>query len=155
MDVLLRFLAVLTLLSIFPPAFGVDYDRDVFSYRGYKPDTLVGTYTGKTCDIVNIDHVVSLKDAFESGAKYWSDSEKSVFANDLNNHLPSCSRVNSSKGSAGPKDFLRRSRDGRGLEYRIVDFCGYVGVYHSVKQKYNLSFKSNDSELFKACGFNI
>jgi hypothetical protein len=37
--------------------------------------------------------------------------------------VPSCGRVNSSKGSEGPSDFLRRSRDGRGLEYDIVRFC--------------------------------
>ncbi len=150
----MRFLVVLSLLSIFLPAFGAGYDRDAFSYRSYKPDALVGTYTGKTCDIVNIDHVVSLKDAYESGAKYWSDADKRFFANDRDNHLPSCSRVNSSKGSAVPKDFLRRSRDGRGLEYQIVDFCGYVEVYYTVKQKYGLSFRSNDPELFKECGLS-
>ena len=69
--------------------------------------------------------------------------------------MPSCGRVNSSKGSEGPSDFLRRSRDGRGLEYEIVRFCEYVQKYHAVKVKYGLSFKSNKAKLFKRCGINL
>ena len=151
----MRSLVVLSLLNVLPVAFGASYDRDAFSYQSYKPDDVFGAYTGRRCDIINIDHVVSLKDAYESGAKYWTDTKKTVFANDLENHLPSCSRVNSSKGSAGPRDFLRRSSDGRGLEYKIIDFCGYVEVYHAVKKKYGLSFKTNDPRLFIRCGLEI
>ena len=66
--------------------------------------------------------------------------------------MPSCGRVNSSKGSEGPSDFLRRSRDGRGLEYEIVRFCEYVQKYHAVKVKYGLSFKGNEMHSFEGCG---
>lgn len=128
------------------------YSRDDFNYRSYKPKTSVGFYTGKTCRSINIDHVVSLKDAFESGASSWSEAQKTAFANDRENHVPSCRRVNSSKGSAGPKDFLRRSEDGKGLDYKILDFCGYVLKYHSVKIKYGLSLASNSSNIFNRCG---
>jgi hypothetical protein len=99
--------------------------------------------------------VVSLKDAHESGASTWSVSKKKAFANDRSNHVPSCGRVNSSKGSEGPSDFLRRSNDGRGLEYEIVRFCEYVHKYYAVKVKYELSFKSNKANLFKRCGINL
>jgi hypothetical protein len=92
------------------------YDRKDFSYRSYKPDTAIGFYTNKTCDFINIDHIVSLKDAYDSGASSWGASKKKAFANDRSNHVPSCGRVNSSKGSARPSAFLRRSNDGRGLE---------------------------------------
>ena len=128
------------------------YDRKDFSYRSYKPNTSIGFYTGKTCDFINIDHIVSLKDAYESGASSWSDSRKESFANDRSNHVPSCGRVNSSKGSEGPSDFLRRSRDGRGLEYEIVRFCEYVQKYYAVKVKYDLSFKNNSKRPFQSCG---
>ena len=128
------------------------YDRKDFSYRSYKPDTSIGFYTGKTCDFINIDHIVSLKDAYESGAASWGASRKKAFANDRSNHVPSCGRVNSSKGSATPKDFLRRSRDGRGLEYEIVRFCEYVQKYYAVKIKYGLSFRNNEPRPFKSCG---
>ena len=128
------------------------YDRKDFNYRSYKPNTSIGFYTGKICDFINIDHIVSLKDAYESGASSWGESRKKAFANDRSNHVPSCGRVNSSKGSEGPSDFLRRSRDGRGLEYEIVRFCEYVQKYYAVKIKYGLSLVSNDKKTFTRCG---
>jgi len=94
---------------------------------------------------------VSLKDAYESGASSWSASKKKIFANDRSNHVPSCSRVNTSKGSGRPSDFLRKSRDGKGFEYEIVRFCEYVKKYYAVKVKYELSFASNDENLFCEC----
>ena len=142
-------------LAIVSLASADSYDRKEFNYRSYKPNTSIGFYTNKTCDFINIDHIVSLKDAYESGASSWSKSKKKAFANDRSNHVPSCGRVNSSKGSEGPSDFLRRSRDGRGLEYKIVRFCEYVQKYHAVKVKYGLSFKSNKAKLFKSCGINL
>ena len=56
------------------------YDRKDFSYRSYKPNTTIGFYTNKTCDFINIDHVVSLKDAYDSGAYSWGASKKKAFA---------------------------------------------------------------------------
>ena len=148
--VIKRSLSLACLLSV-SVAIAGGYDRSDFNYRSYKPNTDVGFYTGKTCDFINIDHVVSLKDAYESGAANWSASKKEAFANDRRNHVPSCGRVNSSKGSAVPKDFLRRSRDGKGLDYQIVSWCEYVIKYHTVKIKYGLSFGPNNGKLFRDC----
>ena len=143
---------LLTLLTcLVSPSFADGYDRKDFNYRSYKPNTTIGFYTGKTCDFINIDHIVSLKDAHESGAASWSDSKKQTFANDRSNHVPSCGRVNSSKGSAAPKDFLRRSSDGRGLDYKILRWCEYVGIYKTVKAKYQLSFANNDKKILTDC----
>ena len=139
-------------LSIVSSAFADSYDRKDFNYRSYKPNTSIGFHTNKTCDFINIDHIVSLKDAYDSGAASWSASRKKGFANDRSNHVPSCGRVNSSKGSEGPSDFLRRSRDGIGLEYEIVRFCEYVQKYYAVKVKYGLSFSSNKKRPFEDCG---
>jgi hypothetical protein len=131
------------------------YNRTDFNYQSYKPSTSIGFYTNQTCDLINIDHIVSLKDAHDSGASSWSTYKKRTFANDKANHVPSCGRVNSSKGSAGPKDFLRRSNDGVGLEYEIVSFCEYVRRYYAVKVRYGLSLADNDSVTFKSCGMAI
>ena len=128
------------------------YDRKDFYFQSYKPNTSIGFYTNQSCDFINIDHVVSLKDAYDSGAASWSTYKKRTFANDKANHVPSCGRVNSSKGSAGPKDFLRRSNDGKGLEYEIVRFCEYVQRYYAVKVKYGLSVQSNNQTIFADCG---
>jgi hypothetical protein len=140
------------LLTVVFSSFADSYDRKEFNYRSYKPNTSIGFYTNKACDFINIDHIVSLKDAYESGGASWGASRKKAFANDTFNHVPSCGRVNSSKGSEGPSDFLRRSRDGRGLEYEIVRFCEYVQKYYAVKVKYELSFKGNEPRPFKSCG---
>jgi hypothetical protein len=142
---------LILLTCLVSPSLGDGYDRKDFNYRSYKPGTEIGFYTNQPCDFINIDHIVSLKDAHESGAASWSDSKKKTFANDKANHVPSCGRVNSSKGSAAPKDFLRRSRDGKGLDYQIVSWCEYVTKYHTVKIKYDLSFGPNNGKLFRDC----
>ena len=126
------------------------YSRNAFHFNSYSTNTNIGYYTKKYCK-TNIDHVVSLKDAFDSGAFNWTLEQKKDFANDKENHVPSCYRINSSKGSATPKDFLRRSNDKKGLEYEIINFCDYVNIYFNIKKKYNLSFKNNDTDLFNKC----
>jgi|TARA_B110000971_G_scaffold131654_1_gene134736 hypothetical protein len=132
-----------------------NFSRADFGYKSYKPTSSTGFYTQKTCRFINIDHIVSLKDAYDSGADSWSAFKKSEFANDRSNHVPSCGRVNYAKGSAVPKHFLRRSTDGKGLEYQIVRFCEYVQKYHSVKVEYGLSFNGNSRVIFARCGIAI
>lgn len=146
---------LLIILCIASHSLADSYNRSDFNYQSYKANTFIGFYTSQSCDVINIDHVVSLKDAYYSGGASWGASEKEVFSNDRSNHVPSCGRVNSSKGSAGPKDFLRRSNDGKGLEYEIVRFCEYVQKYYAVKVKYVLSFQDNDSATFEQCGVSI
>jgi hypothetical protein len=148
----MKFILIFSLsILVATPAIGGGYDRKDSNYRSYKPGTDIGFYTNQPCDFINIDHIVSLKDAHESGAASWSDSKKKTFANDKANHVPSCGRVNSSKCSAVPKDFLRRSRDGKGLDYKIVRWCDYVTKYHAVKIKYALSFAGNTKAIFNQC----
>ena len=155
MKTLFLILTISIAIGIVSLSYADSYDRKDFNYRSYKPNTSIGFYTNKTCDFINIDHIVSLKDAYESGASSWGASKKKAFANDRSNHVPSCGRVNSSKGSEGPSDFLRRSRDKRGLEHEIVKFCEYVQRYYAVKVEYGLPFKSNTAKLFKRCGINL
>ena len=99
--------------------------------------------------------ILNNKDAHDSGASSWTNNNKRAFANDKANHVPSCGRVNSSKGSTRPKDFRRRSNDGKGLEYTIIRFCDYVERYHRVKVKYGLSFTANSTNTFASCGVAI
>ena len=149
-----KYLLAIVLLSHAFAAYADGYERRDFDYQSYKPNTSIGFYTNQSCDFINIDHVVSLKDAYDSGGASWSACKKRTFANDRSNHVPSCGRVNSSKGSARPSDFLRRSNDGKGLEYEIVRFCEYVQRYYAVKVKYSLSFSSNKKRPFEGCGIN-
>ena len=130
------------------------YDRDKFGYKSYKINIKKGFYTGKSCK-TNIDHVVSLKDAFQSGAYYWNSEMKKKFSNDKSNHVAACYKVNSLKGSTTPKHFLRRSNDGKGLDYEIISLCKYLKIYYKTKIKYSLSFKNNDPILFLKCNLKI
>ena len=99
---------------------------------------------------------MSLREAYDSGGgASWSLSKKQTFANDKANHLPSCASVNRSKGASTPSEFLRKSNDGKGLEYEIVTFCEYVGIYHSVKLKYGLTFDVNNKATFHSCGIAL
>ena len=131
-----------------------NYKRSDFNYEPYPINIEKGFYTGKTCK-TNIDHVVSLKDAFLSGTYAWSTEMKKKFANDKTNHVAACIKINSSKGSATPKHFLRRSNDGKGLDYKIISFCKYLEVYYKTKITYKLSFKNNDPNLFTKCNLKI
>ena len=131
-----------------------NYKRSSFKFNSYSTNTNVGFYTGKTCK-TNIDHVVSLKDAFESGAYNWRAPLKKKFSNDKENHVVTCKKVNSSKGSATPKEFLRRSRDKNGLDYEIITFCEYLKIYYKIKIKYSLSFKNNDVNLLTKCSLTV
>lgn len=130
------------------------YDRRSFGYMPYKINKTIGFYTQKKCK-TNIDHVVSLKDAFKSGAIEWDKEKKNKFSNDKENHVISCYKINSSKGSSTPKNFLRRSQDKKGLDYNIVTFCKYLKIYFNIKIKYDLSFNNNDPNLFSKCSINI
>jgi hypothetical protein len=65
----------LILLYVASAAFAKGYDRSVFNFHSYKPDTSIGFYTGQPCDLINIDHVVSLKDAYDSGGASWGASK--------------------------------------------------------------------------------
>ena len=47
---------------------------------------------------VHIDHIVPLKVAHSSGAKYWSKNKKQAFANDLSNMIAVSKKCNLSKG---------------------------------------------------------
>ena len=51
------------------------YNRDSFFYQSYKPNTSIGFYTNQSCNFINIDHIVSLKDAYDSGAASWGASK--------------------------------------------------------------------------------
>lgn len=115
--------------------------REQFNFQSYPSDATHGWYTGfergvhPLCDGIDIDHVVSLKEACELGLpkELWVE-----FANDPENHVPACSSINRSKGSANPEKWLERSQDGRGRDYEIMHYEKYVDLYYYILDKYGL-----------------
>ena len=127
------------------------FDRKDFGFKSYKANTTLGFYTEMFCETVHIDHVVSIKDSHESGAYAWSNELKREFANDLDNHRPACGNVNTSKSASTPSNFLRKSQDGKGVDYKIVNFCEYLRIYYYIKNKYGLSTAQNNPKLLSNC----
>ena len=141
---------LLALLLLFAPNILADdktpdYNRAEWGFKSYKAETNIGFYTQKYCDKIEIDHVVSLHDAHQSGGALWQPKRKYQFANDKTNHVPACRAVNRSKGNATPAIFVQRSNDGKGRDYHLVNFCDYLTRYKAVKHHYQLSFVNNNA----------
>lgn len=133
----------------------LSYSRSDFNFRTYEIPAGKGFYTGVHCEIRSVDHVVSLKDAYESGASKWSNELKQKYANDRINHVPACSRINSAKGALRPSDLVRISKDGSGVDFTFQNLCSYLEIYRRVKEKYTLTISRNNLELFRKCGIPL
>lgn len=101
--------------------------------------TLTGPYTGEivafqrgrgTSRLVHIDHVVSLADAWRSGANLWTADAREIFANDLTNLLATAGRVNLAKGDRTADEWTPTTPDGK---------CRYARTVVAVKTTYRLS----------------
>ncbi|MBE8182383.1 MAG: hypothetical protein HAW61_02525 [Candidatus Portiera sp.] len=133
------------------------YDREEWGYKGFKFSTDIGFYSGQSCSSIDSDHLVSLKDAHESGGCYWGGSQKVQFANDVDNLVPSCARINRSKGASLPHRFIRLAGDGKGVDFQFTGSrkCAYLSRYAAVKKKYQLSFRANNLFAFSSCGISF
>ena len=127
------------------------YNRQDWQFRSYKSDTNIGFYTLQICDKIDIDHLVSLYDAHQSGGYQWQGEQKRIFANDTHNHKPACASINRSKGNTTPALFFNRAKDGKGLDYHIITKCQYLDIYKQIKQKYQLSFNNNQHDVLTFC----
>lgn len=96
----------------------------------------LSTYDGVTWDSpadVDIDHVVGLKEAWESGAYLWTTARRTAFANDLTDTRTLAvvtDTVNADKADRDPAEWLTPNSAHR---------CRYIGAWLSVKARWNLS----------------
>ncbi|KAL4914664.1 hypothetical protein BDW62DRAFT_190061 [Aspergillus aurantiobrunneus] len=155
-----------------------DYDRDLFPHWISQGDScntrdrvLVrdgeNVETGSGCSIdsgswyseydgetwtqasdVDIDHVVPLSNAWNSGASEWTTDEREAFANDLDipQLLAVTDNVNQAKGDAGPEEWLPSL-----TSYH----CTYGKMWVTVKHTYELTVteaeKSALQDLLATC----
>ncbi|TQM37698.1 uncharacterized protein DUF1524 [Pseudonocardia cypriaca] len=100
--------------------------------------TLADPYTGRTIpfrrgqdtsDDVQIDHVVALSNAWQTGAQQLDIGARELFANDPLNLMATEGAVNQSKGDGDAATWLPPARD-----YR----CTYVARQVAAKAKYHL-----------------
>lgn len=79
---------------------------------------------------VDIDHVVALSDAWQTGAQQWSPARRVAFANDPVNLLAVDAHTNRSKGDGDAATWLPPNKRFR---------CVYVARQVAVKRKYKLA----------------
>lgn len=103
-------------------------------------------YTGKTIafqrgqatsSLVQIDHVVALHDAWNSGAKNWSVSKRTRFGNDPFNLLAVEGKANQNKSD---------KHAGKWLPSNKAYQCGYVARQIAIKAKYGLSVAAQEKQ---------
>lgn len=112
--------------------------------------TLKDPYTAKTIHFVRgqetssavqIDHVVALENAWQSGANTWDSTKRFRFGNDMYNLLAVDGPANQEKGSASAAYWLPTNGD-----YR----CSYVARQIGVKTKYELSVTTAEKRAMKS-----
>jgi hypothetical protein len=87
---------------------------------------------------LQIDHVVALKEAWDSGAWEWSATARKLYANDLTDDRTLravSSSTNQSKSDKDPSNWLPPSPDA---------LCTYLGDWVSIKVRWNLSMDQSE-----------
>ena len=87
---------------------------------------------------LDVDHVVALKEAWDSGANDWDTARREAFANDLDDPhalIAVSSSSNQSKGAADPSNWLPDNPD---------DQCRYIVAWVIVKARWELSMDESE-----------
>ena len=87
---------------------------------------------------LQVDHVVALKEAWDSGARDWDRSRRVAFGNDLTSALTLIavsSSSNQAKGDADPSNWLPGNSD---------DVCRYVAAWVVIKSTWDLSMDESE-----------
>jgi hypothetical protein len=98
-------------------------------------------YTGTTITeptLLDVDHVVALRDAHDSGGHAWGAARRQEFANDLEDPrtLRAVARgANRSKGSRGPDQWLPINEAFR---------CQYIAEFVAIKRRWELNVADDE-----------
>ena len=135
--------------------YGAGYDRDDW---GPHDSSLcrgaVGSadpYTGTPIDTCNVDHVVALHEAHESGGWAWPGGQKQRFSRDPDNHVASRACVNQSKGGDdisewSDADVASSSACGGGYSVTPAGRCLLARITVSVKSEWGLSVDQSEAD---------
>jgi hypothetical protein len=118
----------LTMVVVAPGTHGCTVARGVL-HDPYTNTIIPFTRGVRTSDAVQIDHVVALGDAWQTGAQQLSLAERTNFANDPIELLAVSGPVNEQKGDADAASWLPPNQAFR---------CSYVAEQVAVKIRYHL-----------------
>ncbi len=135
--------------------YGSGYDRDDWGphnsglCRGAVG--LPDPYTGTAIDTCNVDHVVALHEAHESGGWAWAAAQKQRFSQDPDNHVASRACVNQSKGADdisewSDADIASSSACGGGYSVTPAGRCFLARTTLAVKLAWDLSVDQSEAE---------
>ena len=116
-----------------------------FAQRGilhdpYTGATIVFVRGPDTSPAVQIDHLVSLSDAWYKGARFWDDQRRRDFANDPRNLL----------AVAGQANFDKAFRDAASwLPPNVAFRCGFVARQVEVKTDYQLWVSGREKDAMR------
>ncbi len=134
------------------------YDRS--QYGNHKSDickdATIDPYTSLVITSCDVDHVVALAEANESGAWEWDASQKKMFSQDSMNHLATLACVNRSKGARDIAEWsdvwiTKSQACGGGYSVTSEGRCLLATITLEVKAKWNLSVDDNEVEALKEC----
>ena len=118
-------------------------------------------YTGTAIDICNVDHIVALDEAHESGGWAWASTDKRAFSQDPSNHVASRACVNQSKGGDdiaewSDTDIAGSSACGGGYKVTPAGRCFFASATVEVKSKWGLTVDQAEADeltrVLTACG---
>ena len=121
-------------------------------------------YTGTPIDTCNVDHVVALHEAHESGGWAWPADQKQRFSQDPANHAASRACVNQSKGGDdifewSDSDIARSSACGGGYTVTSAGRCFLARTTVAVKSEWRLAVDQAEadalSRTLSGCGNQV
>lgn len=89
--------------------------------------------------MVQIDHIVPLKEAFQSGAQSWNAAQRNIFYNDRDNLVAVSGTSNASKSDSDLAQWLP-------VQSYV---CTYVVAYEKIKKKYALTVDAKENSKLK------
>lgn len=127
---------VLIAEAVVAPAIGANCDISGGQWYSYYDDTYVNESTG-----LDIDHLVPLAEAWDSGARDWTPAKRMAYANDLGADIPLIAvtaRSNRSKADQDPATWMPTSEAAR---------CRYVFEWVSDKTRWGLTIDSAERDV--------
>ncbi|KAG8942168.1 hypothetical protein FRC03_003591, partial [Tulasnella sp. 419] len=99
--------------------------------------------TWTSADKIDIDHIVPLREAWVSGARNWTQEQRTVFANDLERPqlIAVTDRVNQDKGDKDPAEWMPRVPEIK---------CLYLRAWIEVKYFYKLSVDAREKSAIES-----